>query len=62
MEYCNANLYSNTPVLQNSILFNPVNPVKLYLELSYQQHFLCRLKITRIQGEKIYATGDGLPC
>ena len=25
LEYCNANLYSNTPVLQNSILFNPVN-------------------------------------
>jgi hypothetical protein len=28
MEYCNANLYSNTPVLQNSILFNPVHPGK----------------------------------
>jgi hypothetical protein len=28
MGYCNANLYSNTPVLQNSILFNPDNPVK----------------------------------
>jgi hypothetical protein len=28
MEYCNANLYSNTPVLQNPILFNPVYPVR----------------------------------
>jgi hypothetical protein len=29
MEYCNANLCSNTPVLQYSILFNPENSVIL---------------------------------
>ena len=53
MEYCNANLYSNTPVLQNSILFSPVyhvNPVKFLIPLILDiiGHYLNFMQTTRI--------------